>query len=63
MVLVKGDDGIYAFVVKGTSKDKTPFDAATYDQQYQQMFNPNLEQMIRGSKKLENNIYKFEAGE
>ncbi|MDE6235269.1 MAG: SurA N-terminal domain-containing protein [Muribaculaceae bacterium] len=63
VVLVKGDDGIYAFVVKGTSKDKTPFDAATYDQQYQQMFNPNLEQMIRGSKKLENNIYKFEAGE
>lgn len=63
VILVKGDDGVYAFVVNGNSKDATPYDAATYDQQYQQMFNPNLEQMIRGAKKFENSIYKFEAGE
>ncbi len=63
VILVKGDDGIYGYVVKGNSKDATPFDAATYDQQFQQMFNPQLDQMIRGAKKFENNIYKFEAGE
>lgn len=63
VVLVKGDDGVYAFVVKGNSKDKFPYDAATYEQQFSQLFNPNLEMMLRGGKKIDNNIYKFEAGE
>lgn len=63
VVLVKGDDGIYAYVVKGKSKDAAPFDKATYDQQYQQLFNLNPTLMMKGAKKIENNIYKFEAGE
>lgn len=63
VVLVKGDDGVYAYVVKGNKKDSAPFDAATYEQQYRQMFNPDFQKMMRGSKKVENNIYKFEAVE
>ena len=63
VVLVKGEDGVYAFVVNGTSKDSTPYDAATYEQQYRQLFNPDFQKMVKGSKKIENNIYKFEAGE
>ncbi len=63
VVLVKGDDGIYAYVINGTSVEKIPYDEATYDSQFHQLFNPNLEQMLRGGKKIKNNIYKFEAGE
>ncbi|MDE5797015.1 MAG: hypothetical protein K2H75_07870, partial [Muribaculaceae bacterium] len=63
VVLVKGDDGIYAFVVNGNSKEDFKYDDATYQRQYQQLFQPNMEQMLRGSKKLENNVYKFEAGD
>lgn len=63
VILVKGDDGIYAFVVNGNSKENFPFADATYEQQYQQLFNANPELMIRGGKKIDNNIYKFEAGE
>lgn len=63
VVLVKGDDGVYAFVVNGNSKSDFKYDDATYQRQYQQLFNANMEQMLRGAKKIENNIYKFEVGE
>ena len=63
VMVVKGDDGVYAYVVKGNSKDKMPYTDATYEQQFRQLFNTNLEQMLRGGKKVENYIYKFEAGE
>lgn len=63
VVLVKGDDGVYAFVVNGNSKSDFKYDDATYQRQYQQLFNANMEQMLRGAKKIENNVYKFEAGE
>ncbi|MDE6447199.1 MAG: SurA N-terminal domain-containing protein [Muribaculaceae bacterium] len=63
VVLVKGDDGVYAFVVNGNSKSDFKYDDATYQRQYQQLFNANMEQMLRGAKQIENNIYKFEAGE
>lgn len=63
VVLVKGDDGVYAFMVSGNSKENFKYDDATYQRQYQQLFNANMEQMLKGAKKIENNIYKFEAGE
>ncbi|MDE6812033.1 MAG: hypothetical protein K2J15_06745, partial [Muribaculaceae bacterium] len=63
VILVKGDDGVYGYLVNSTKKDSTPYDAATYDAQYRQMFQPNIELMMRGANKVENNIYKFEAGE
>ncbi|MDE5773775.1 MAG: SurA N-terminal domain-containing protein [Muribaculaceae bacterium] len=63
VVLVKADDGVYAFEIKGRSNDKLAYDANTYEQQYRQMINPQLEQMLRGAKKIKNSVYKFEAGD
>ena len=63
VVLVKGDDGVYAYVINGNSKENIPYDDATYEQQFNRLFNTNLELMLRGGEKFENNIYKFEAGE
>ncbi len=63
MMVVKGDDGVYAVVVKGKGKDKYNYNDATYEQQFMQLVNPDITKMIRGSKKLENNSYKFEAGD
>ena len=63
VVVVKGEDGVYAYVVNGSSKEKFPYDDATYDAQFQQMFQVNPELLLRGAKKIENNIYKFEAGD
>ena len=63
VVLVKGDDGIYAYVVNGNSKENFKYDDATYQRQYQRLFRSDMEQMLRGAKKIENNVYKFEAGE
>lgn len=63
VVVMKGDDGVYAFVVKGVKNENVPYDDTTYTQQYGQLINPNMEALLRGAKKLENNIYKFEAGD
>ena len=63
VVLVKGDDGIYGYVINGASKEDFKYDDATYQRQYQQLFQPNMEQMLRGAKKVDNNVYKFEAGD
>lgn len=63
VVLVKADDGIYAYQVIAKNVDKAPYDAETYENQYRQMISPNLELLLRGAKKLDNRIYKFEAGD
>lgn len=63
VVVVKGDDGVYAYVINGRSKENFKYDDATYQRQFQQLFQTNMEQMLRGSKKIENNVYKFEAGD
>ncbi len=63
VVLVQGDDGIYVYQVLGNSKENFPFNDQMYEQQYFQVINPDLFQMLRGTKKVKNNIYKFEAGD
>ncbi len=63
LVVVPGEDGVYAFVVNGTSKADMPYNESNYEQQYFQLVNPNLDQMLRGSDKLVNKSYKFEGGE
>lgn len=63
VVLVKGDNGIYAYQVKSQAKENFPFNDQQYEQQYFQTINPNLAEMLKGSKKYVNNIYKFEAGD
>ncbi|MDE6741425.1 MAG: hypothetical protein K2J58_03740, partial [Muribaculaceae bacterium] len=63
LVVVPGEDGVYAFVVNGASKADMPYNEANYEQQYFQLVNPNLDQMLRGGEKLVNKSYKFEGGE
>ena len=61
--IVKGDNGVYAFVVNSEAKEKFPFTDRQYEQQYYQLVNPDLNGMIRGAKKIDNRIFKFEAGD
>ncbi len=63
VVLVKADDGIYAFEVKGRTNEKLAYDPETYEQQYSQLISPQPELMLRGAKKIKNYVYKFEAGD
>ena len=62
-VIVRGDDGIYVYQITGVETEKFPFNAQQYEQQYFQMVNPQLQEMLRGADKVVNNTYKFEAGE
>lgn len=63
VVLVKGDNGVYAYQVKSNGKEDFPYSEAQYEQQYFQMVNPNVADMLKGTKKYKNNIFKFEAGD
>ena len=60
---MRGDDGIYVYQITGVETEKFPFNAQQYEQQYFQMVNPQLQEMLRGADKVVNNTYKFEAGE
>ena len=62
-VILKGDDGVYVYQVKGSKKEAFPYSDTNYEQQYYQVIRPDLNQMLMGNKKLENKIYKFEAGD
>ena len=63
VILVKGDNGIYAYQITATGNESFPYTDSQYEQQYFQMVNPNFGEMLKGSKNLKNNIYKFEAGD
>ena len=63
VVLVKGDNGVYAYQVKGNNKENFPYSEQQYEQQYFQLVNPNMGEMLKGSNEVKNNIYKFEAGD
>lgn len=63
VVIVKGDDGVYVYQVMGQGKESFPYNEQMYEQQYFQLVNPDLVQMLKGTDKLKNNIYKFEAGD
>ena len=62
-VIMKGDDGIYVYQIINAENEKFPFNAQQYEQQYYQLVNPQLQEMLRGSDKVTNNTYKFEAGD
>lgn len=63
MMVLRGDDGVYAITVKGNAKEKFEFNDDSLGQQFLQSINPDLSRMLRGNKKIENNSYKFEAGD
>ena len=63
VILVKGDSGIYAYQVVSENTENFPYTDSQYEQQYFQLVNPNLGEMLKGSKNFKNNIYKFEAGD
>ncbi|MDE7096315.1 MAG: hypothetical protein K2O47_02355, partial [Muribaculaceae bacterium] len=63
LVVIPGDDGVYAFVVNSNVKADMPYNESNYEQQYYQLVNPNFDQMLRGGDKLVNKSYKFEGGE
>lgn len=63
VVITKGEDGVYVYQVVGKGKENFPFNDQMYEQQYYQLVNPNLLEMVKGDKKVKNNIYKFEAGD
>ncbi len=63
VVVMKGDNGVYAYQILSQSTDSFPFNETQYSQQYLQFVNPNIAQMLKGSKKYDNKIFKFEAGD
>ena len=63
VVIVKGDDGVYVYQVMGKKRENFPYNEQQYAQQYFQLVNPNLIQMLIGTDRIKNNIYKFEAGD
>ena len=42
VVLVKGDNGVYAYQITGTNTENFPFSDQQYEQQYFQLVNPNM---------------------
>ncbi|MDE6422813.1 MAG: hypothetical protein K2K95_05275 [Muribaculaceae bacterium] len=63
VVVIKGDNGVYAYQILGQNTESFPFSDQQYEQQYYQLVNPNMGEMLIGSKKFKNNIFKFEAGD
>ncbi len=63
VVVVKGDNGVYAYQITAQNTENFPYSEQQYEQQYYQLINPNMGEMLKGSKKYQNNIYKFEAGD
>lgn len=63
VVVVKGDNGVYAYQITKEVKENFPYTDTQYEQQYFQLINPNLGEMLKGAAKVKNNIYKFEAGD
>lgn len=61
VIVIKGEDGVYVYQVLGAKKENIPFNDQMYQQQYYQFVNPDLFQMIKGDRKLKNNVYKFEG--
>ena len=43
--------------------EKFPYNADIYDRQYAQFVNIDMVKMLQGTKRVNNNVYKFEAGE
>lgn len=63
MLLLSGDDGVYAFVIKSNGKEDFKYDDANYAQQFMRIVNPDMVKMLQGKDKIVNNSYKFQGGD
>ena len=63
VIVVKGDNGVYAYQITGVNTEAFDYNDDQFARQYGNLVNPNLVEMLKGSEKVKNNIYKFEAGD
>ena len=61
--VVKGDDGVYAYVINSIGSENNEMTDDQFGQMFVQMHQVNPVNLIRGNKKVKNNIYKFESAE
>lgn len=59
----KGDDGVYVYVITETLEEPVDENSIDFGQMFMQGHQVNPTAVLRGNKKIENNIYKFEQGE
>lgn len=62
VVVVKGDNGVFAYTINAKGKEKFAKDDMQLESAWKRIVNLNPDAMLRGAKKLENNQYKFEGG-
>ncbi|MCM1153444.1 MAG: SurA N-terminal domain-containing protein [Muribaculum sp.] len=63
LMVLKGEDGVHAVIIKGKKKENFPYNEAEYENQFMNMVPRDFTKILKGTKKFENNSYKFEAGE
>ncbi len=62
VVVVKGENGIYAFQVTAVNDNQLQYEDEKYVQNYMRKHNPNFVNMLRGNKEVVNNLLKFYGG-
>ena len=60
---VKGNDGVYVFTITEVTEETNLPDDDQLGQMFLQMHRTDPSAALRGNKKIENNVYKFEQGE
>ena len=63
MQVVKGDDGVYAFIINSVGNETVEMTDEQFAQMFQQLHRRDHSRILRGNKKIENNIFKFEAAD
>ena len=63
MKVVRGRDGVYAYVIEEITNETVQMPDEQFGQMFLQIHQVNPSLMLRGTKKIENNIYKFDQGE
>ena len=61
--VIPGDDGVYAVIITGIGNEAVELTDEQLGQAFLNMHRFDVDNALRGTKKIENNIYKFEQGE
>ncbi|MCH5218234.1 MAG: SurA N-terminal domain-containing protein [Muribaculaceae bacterium] len=59
----KGDDGVYVYVITATGEEPVEMDDEQFAGMFLNLHRVNPSAVLRGNKKVEYNVYKFEQGE